>query len=327
MTSAFPRRTPANPWLRDVAMPYRAALNVLGTPTAFESNRRWLLRLAEHAYAGLPSCGEAGDHPQVGVRLLANDDQPAAAWPAPPAAHIHADDAVVGAVFGPGDAAFCVPELGRALVTVSPAMRQQPYHVRYELIEFACYAIVPRRIGAVGLHAACIARDDSAFLVFGHSGAGKSTLTFACLVAGWDLIAEDSAFVTRAGAVRGVPTFIHLMDDALGFFPGVRVTAQTITRRSGRTKHEVDVRSTFGRPMRANANLAGLVFLDPARAHRPRLHPITPAQVRRRVLDMLPFGPSYEAWPEVLPLLLQRPAYVLTTSRDLSAMVKLLDSL
>lgn len=46
------------------------------------------------------------------------------------------------------------------------------------------------------VHAAALARDDDAVLMFGLSGAGKSTLTASMAASGWDILSDDMAILS-----------------------------------------------------------------------------------------------------------------------------------
>ena len=50
--------------------------------------------------------------------------------------------------------------------------------------------------GRVPIHAASLAREDGAILMFGMSGAGKSTLTAAMAATGWDIMSDDMSILT-----------------------------------------------------------------------------------------------------------------------------------
>jgi hypothetical protein len=59
--------------------------------------------------------------------------------------------------------------------------------------------VLPRLValhGRVPIHAAALAGEDGAILVFGVSGAGKSTLTAAMAAAGWDIMSDDMSILT-----------------------------------------------------------------------------------------------------------------------------------
>ncbi len=50
--------------------------------------------------------------------------------------------------------------------------------------------------GRMPVHAAALARDDGAVLLFGTSGAGKSTLTAALATAGWRIMSDDMSILS-----------------------------------------------------------------------------------------------------------------------------------
>ena len=56
--------------------------------------------------------------------------------------------------------------------------------------------------GRVPIHAASLAGEDGAILVFGISGAGKSTLTAAMAAAGWDIMSDDMSILTGVDEPR-----------------------------------------------------------------------------------------------------------------------------
>jgi hypothetical protein len=95
------------------------------------------------------------------------------------------------------------------------------------------------------LHAAGIVHDGRCLLLTGGSGAGKSTLSYACLRAGFSLLAEDIVYAETEGdpvAVWGWPWSLHLLPDAVRFFPEL-AQAERIQKLNGETKLRVAVNS------------------------------------------------------------------------------------
>jgi hypothetical protein len=326
-------RSLADPLLEDVPMPYCVMLHALGVPVEFQSNHRLLIELAEEAYRGLPAAiGETSS--PLHVRLLVNDDLPKSAFDLPPLPMMYSHGDTVIVAMSQADMGFGSLSQGRAMVTISPAMAQFPYNVRYELIEFVVYRLATYRLGAVGLHAACVAKGDASLVLVGPSGSGKSTLVFALMQAGWDLIAEDGLFILpdRDFVVRGVPNFVHLMDDALSMFDGHPIKGQRILRRSGRDKLEVDARQLMqsARHMpRIEAPLSDLIFIDFSHngATTPQLRPINRDQTKRRIAAQQLFATRHAAWPIVLDALLNHPSYVLQRGTSVRDSVQLLSRL
>ena len=330
MSSFMPslKRSPHDPFLQHVAKPHQTLLNVLGVPVQFTSNQRSLLNLATQAFGGLQNT-EPYTHLQI--ELLANQDLHGHAFTEPPAYVQYANAHLFSAIFSPADAVLCALDAHNALITVSPAMRRFPYNVRYEMIENAAYHLVGCYLDVVPLHGAALAHSNSGLLIFGESGAGKSTFATACLCAGWQLIGEDSAFVLPHVPLhmRGVPNFLHLLDDALRFFPNRHWRGKPIVRRSARTKLELDVRTHFPQAPRVDAPISTLIFLQPYapnRAH-PFLRALTPAQVQRRLIRTQPFGSQHARWPWLLDEVLKLPAFALYPSGDVHQGVGLLASL
>jgi hypothetical protein len=321
-------RTPLDPFLRRPAMPHRATFNVLGLPVAFESNRTLPIRLAAEAYEGLPACDDAITSPAPLIRCLMTQDQ-VTLPPRPEAPLTFGDSATEVAIVTRGDTALCSPAAGRALITISKAFAAEHARIRHELIEFAAYRLTGAALDAMGMHAACIARDGRALLVMGDSGAGKSTLTTAAFLSGWDVLAEDASFLMppKSGKiqVRGVPAFIHLMADTLALFPGNtldRHIRRTVLRHSGRKKIEIDLRQLRNRPLPVSATLSGVVALQPPRGERPKQPKLRfppPDQAATLLKRLQPYCAAHPRWPEAILMLSSMPFAVLTPGTDIAA--------
>jgi hypothetical protein len=99
----------------------------------------------------------------------------------------------------------------------------------------------------VTLHAAAVVRHGRCVLLTGEHGAGKSTLAYACLRAGFQLMAEDVIFGNRvedstpaAFEIWGNPRFLHLLPDSMRFFPGL-ARATAVDQLNGERKLRIDV--------------------------------------------------------------------------------------
>jgi hypothetical protein len=323
-------RTFADPFLQRIAMPHTSVLNVLGLPIKFESNACWLLELAQEAFAGLPAVDPSSQASDVSasVRMIANDDLPSHAFDAPPPPLTYGDNHACMLALSRADASIVNLSAGCALITVSPALARFPYHVRYELIEFAAYRLAAHLLGAIGMHAACVARGDASLMLLGESGAGKSTLVLALMQQGWELIAEDGLFVLPhiPCALRGAPNFIHLTDDAQHVVNMANVTGNLIQRRSGRTKLEIDARTLRTAP-RVEAPLGSLIFIEADGADEtPLLAPMDRVCAQQMLNTLQPFAARHARWPAVLETLLAQPAYRLRRG-NLRDMVALLSQL
>lgn len=258
--------------------------HVLGADIQFESDSEALLALVGSAYGGVPPHRLDVDAPEllVELRLVRRDGGIQGNEPPPVRTHSGA-----GLLCGAMDAcnyAMISPERRNALVVVSEDMVDRyPYHVRYELIEFAVFLLASRVLSLVPLHGACVGREGKGVLLLGDSGAGKSTLSLHGLLAGLDFLAEDAVFVHLDRMLAtGVGNFFHLREEALRFVSGAQTRAwitesPTIRRRSGVEKYEIDLRHGPGRLAPAPLALTGVVLIS----NRP-------AQDSSRLLSRLP---------------------------------------
>jgi hypothetical protein len=308
-------RTPAPPSSEPGADPFRehrpCALReqrlLLGARIGFETDSAVLLDIARRAFAGLPAHRFDGRAPSLRVTLIqlpaaarpgrAARAEPAPVWPL-------AGSGLLGAAMGAGSFIAIDPTARGALVAVAQEHLKFPYHVRYELIEFAVYMLAARAQGLVPLHAACVGRRGSGVLLLGPSGAGKSTLMLQCLARGLELLAEDSVLVQSVGLrATGLPNFLHVRPDSARFvetreLAGYVRASPVIQRRSGVRKFEIDLRQPgfrlAGKPLR----LRGMVFLSAARARgrQPPLRPLSAAAVRARLRAEQPYAASQRGW-------------------------------
>jgi energy-coupling factor transporter ATP-binding protein EcfA2 len=200
------------------------------------------------------------------------------------------------------------PRERAALVVVSRGMLAHPYHVRYELIEFAVYTLAARAQGLVSLHAACIGRNGRGVLLVGSSGTGKSTLALLCLMRGMELLAEDGVFV-KPDTLRaiGLGSFLHLRADSLRFLPDAAARASirkapVIRRRSGVEKFELDVRRTRYDIAAAPVKITAVVFLSKESAVRsgagvaPLLVPLGKSELLSRLRMSQPYAANQPGW-------------------------------
>ncbi len=322
-------RSPLDPFLRGVRMRHRVVLNVTGLPMVFESNQRWPLDLARDAYSRLPALRK---QPVGTLRCLVTDDD--------------ADDVLPHGTLTFGDARTESALITRAntatlnlaarsgLITLNAAAARAPLRTRVDLIEFSGYRLAQHALRAIGVHAACVARNGAGVLIMGESGAGKSTLVAACLAGGWDVIAEDSTFLLpRGNRARGVPTFVHLMHDALALFPAAgfeRSVHCEIVRKSGKRKVEIDVRRYRNqRTLPVETRLRGVVILtglDGAeRAQLPALQRVRRREAAALVHRYQPYAVAQPGWQKAASELCSLPIAAFVPGRSLSASIEALE--
>jgi len=190
-----------------------------------------------------------------------------------------------------------------ALVVVAQDLLRYPYHVRYELLEFAVYVLAARVLGLVPLHAACLGRAGEGILIIGASGAGKSTLVLHAVLSGLDFLAEDSVLVTPQGLLAtGVASFLHLLPDSLRFLDRGERAAVTrgsavIRRRSGVRKLEVDIRRPPFRLAAAPLRIRAVVFLSAAAARgHELLRPLRKESALKRLAASQRYAAHQPGW-------------------------------
>ena len=189
-----------------------------------------------------------------------------------------------------------------AVIFVSRDMLRSPYHVRYELIEFAVFTLASRAQRLVPLHAACVGLDGRAILLMGRSGAGKSTVALQSLLEGFDFLAEDSVFVAPDSMrATGTANFLHVRADSLKWVEAKRRAlirkSPTIERRSGIKKFEVDLRRKEFRLAKVPLKIIGVVFLSPRpRGTGPLLRPLASSETLTRLKREQGYGESLPQW-------------------------------
>jgi hypothetical protein len=301
---------------------YRMRARILGAEFHFLSEQPELLQLAKLAYAGLPAQLLPGPVQRFTVRLVLGEmPRPLGRGRGasqPPRVQPFAGGGIVGGALGGSSLVGVSVAQGSGLVVVAPALLRFPYHVRYELIEFAVYCLAARAQRLVPLHAACVAGQAGAALVLGASGAGKSTVMLHSQLSRLRFLAEDSVLVRPRGLLAtGVANFLHLRADSLRFVSGTPLARQiraaaVIQRRSGVRKYELDLRRREFRLVQAPVALRALVFLSARRARGGTLLRRLPAAtLAARLCREQPYAVHQPGWDAFLRSALRLPAFEL----------------
>jgi hypothetical protein len=226
------------------------------------------------------------------------------------------------------------PKERAGLVCVSEEMLRFPYHLRYEVIEFAVFTLACRAQGLVPLHAACVGIDGTGILLMGPSGAGKSTVALQCLLEGFDFLSEDSVFVAPMSMrATGTANFLHVRADSLRWLGRSRARSiitqsPVIQRRSGVEKFEVDLRHETFHLAKTPLKLAGAVFLSPRSAgRRPLVRTLSASETLDRFKREQAYGTSLPQWRAFSRNLLQLGAVEILRGSHPSASAEALRSL
>lgn len=293
----------ADPFGESAVAKHSLRLQLLGASILFESNSGHLLNLAKAAYAGLPGHRLPGLAPRLRIRLHLAPAQRTRRRREPAPLTMMGGLGLLGGTTGATNTVIISPQQRAALVVVTPAMLQNPYLLRYEVIEFAVLTLVTRVQALVPLHAACIGKGDRGVLLMGDSGAGKSTLALQALLRDWDFVSEDAAFVApETMRATGAANFLHLRASALRWVEqgetATRIrSSPIITRRSGVRKFEVDLRQVrcpaAARPLKLDA----AVFVSARAAGRgPLLRPLSREQWMGRLALAQPYAAGQPGW-------------------------------
>lgn len=300
----------------------RLRRQLLGGKFEFETDSQRLLHIVRAAYAHLPAHRFAGRAPRFRVTLAVTrvprtPPGARASRQPPPVRSLAGDGILCGAIERAGFVALS-PRQRSALIVVASDLLRYPYHLRYELLEFAVYVLAGRVQRLVPLHAACLGRGDQGLLLMGPSGSGKSTLVLHALLDGLDFLAEDSVLVKPAALrATGVANFVHVRRDSLRFLSAAQRAAllqraTPIRRRSGVEKLEIDLRGSGYRLAAAPLRIRGVVFLSRRHAGKhPLLTRLSKATMLARLAAQQRYAAQQPGWSVFRSELARLPAYEL----------------
>jgi energy-coupling factor transporter ATP-binding protein EcfA2 len=306
----FGERTPTD---------YGVKVNVLGCKISVKSTDQALLDLAIDSFESLPHYRLNQRSPGLSVSLILTSQTRTWSRDAePPQPAFSSGSDILCATVDAGNFAVVDPSMSRALICISAAMLQHPYHARYELIEFAMLTLASRVQSLVPLHAACVGSTNSGLLLMGPSGSGKSTLGLHALAGAMQFLSEDSAFVSSSSLkVAGVPNYLYLQRETFKFLEAGQLrrqiqTSPMIRRRSGVKKYQVNLREIPGNIARAPLQLAATVMLSRRKVTvQPALKELSRKLFVSRLRREQPYAMSNSNWMEFEDSIAKLPAYEL----------------
>ena len=316
-----PADIPADPFGERRPAAFHERIQLLGGQFHFESDSKRLLQIVRFAYAKLPPHRFSGSTASFRVRLVLASKARHRSTPIvrePPRVRPVAGGGIFCGAMESANFMALTPQQRSAVVVVSPDMLEFPYHIRYELLEFAVYMLAARVQRLVPLHAACVGGNRQGILLLGASGAGKSTLALHCLLQGFDFLAEDSVLVRPDGLLAtGVANFLHVRADSLRFLmdagsaAAIRESA-VIRRRSGVEKFEIDLRRPQYRLALAPQRISVLVFISSKSAgNRPLLTPLRGAAIPELLASDQRYAASQPGWKSFARHASRLPAFEL----------------
>jgi hypothetical protein len=292
-------------------------LPVLGIPIEFRTNSEYVLDVVRESF----DVCQAGDvdttTPSLRVRIIVTDGDEGDGRVG--IRHL-CPDAHRFIAHSPGSVGVSDPLRREAVAYVTTALAANRSVLRGEMLEALTFALVAQ-FDRHPLHAAAVARDDRVALLVGESGAGKSTLAYLARCAGFDVLAEDHAWVQLDPELRiwGGARRIRLGDDAARHFPEVASVTETSTA-GGKTKRVVSLA-----PRTSAASTPVVCLLS--RGNRARLEPAAPDVVHRTLMTGV--SPGFDRFPErharVVHTLASRGGWHLQLSDDPREALPLLD--
>jgi hypothetical protein len=325
----------ANPFLERAGHGLAVDKQILGASFRFESDDEALLQLVEAAYGGLPSHRLPLATPAFHIELRLVPRQLRVETASPPPVRMQSGAGLLCGVMDASNYVVLAADQHRALIVASADMLDRPYHLRYELIEFAVFTLATRGLDLVPLHGACVGQQGRGVLLLGASGSGKSTLALHSLLHGLDFLSEDAVFVQpRSMLATGVANYLHVQADALRFVDDTDARrwigeAPVIRRRSGVEKFEADLRLGHGRLAMAPLELVGAVFVSSEWADDPDvlLSAIPAGEIAARLRADQPYASGQPGWDRFEQRLIERGVHLLRRGRHPSASVEALRKL
>ena len=309
----------ADPFLERSSKCFSLYRQILGGRFRFDSNDEELLGLVSTTYGGLPGHRFPMPSPDLHIELRLVPRRLPSTAAEPPPVMMQAGAGVLCGVMDASNYAIVAPAQYRALVVASADMLEQPYHLRYELIEFAVFVLAARALGLVPLHGACLGWQGRGLLLLGASGSGKSTLALCSLLQGLELLAEDAVFVhPQSLLATGIANYLHVKADALDFIDQAATRhwithSPVIRRRSGVQKFEADLRQGHGSLAASPLRLTSVVFVSSQAADDPDelLIPIPKEAMAARLQADQGYAAGQPAWPHFEARVLQLRNYEL----------------
>lgn len=232
--------TPDKLW-RTAPLPLRARYAVMGVPLEVATNAPCLAAQAAEVFGewGAPSTPESAGVKRLHVYL---HDVPDTFRPDAPSAALTRMQQDYFLLSAGNSLGFADPTAGFACAFLTPTLAAASMWAQVCFLEcLGIYLVCRER--PITLHAAAVIHQSRCVLLTGADGAGKSTLAYACLRAGFQLLAEDIVFARAPESpleVWGNPWNIHLLPDAVRFFPEL-ANAPRVQQLNGETKFRIRV--------------------------------------------------------------------------------------
>jgi hypothetical protein len=301
---------------------------VLGFSVAIETNDERVVAAADRAFNPAGRVVVPATTTDLRVRLIRQEDDEEPGWqPRPAFERVHESLATLN--YSRVSSVAIDLAHGYALGFLTDELLTHPAFLQSEVLSAVVYCWAAANVRGL-VHAAAVARDDRSLMLRGRAGSGKSTLAYALVRRGWSLIGEDFIFVRDRGegcapCFAGSPWAIHLLPDAVRFFPELAGTAPH--DHGGEPKLAIDVAAGFPAGCCDEAAAGPLVFVERASLEQPRLTLLSVSEaVRRLAPTRWAYEPTDTAPGTLWGLFLSQSVYLLESSRDPTETATLLET-
>lgn len=325
MTISF---TPARSILgHDVELDHCAQFPVLGVPLELRSNSAAVLAAAERSFGGWRDLDPAliAALPPRGISMVVHPGDPADDPRAPFVQRLHS--ACFVATNG-SNLMSAHLEHGTALGFVTPELVANDLYFRYHVLECLGLLLTSWH-DRVPFHASTVLRGGSAIVLLGDELVGKSTLCYACLRAGFQLLAEDMVYVSSQAELRlwGNPWRLYLPPDACRSFPEL-ADIQPQIQANGKLQLSIEVSTTGGGGRCTHAGRVLLCLVERQPGMASTLEPLHPQTLIAQLSETRdPRWNLYADATAVAARLAQGGCYRLRVGSDVTGAVALLKSL
>lgn len=168
-------------------------------------------------------------------------------------------------------------DLGEAVAFVTRQLVAERANLRYQVLE--CLGLLLASFhDRTPIQAAAVVRGERAIVLAGPSGTGKSSLCYACVRAGFQLLAEDVVYVSSTDGLGlwGCPWHMHLLPDTVRFFPELADRPVEL-QANGKEKLEVVTTHLHPEAAQPHATRAVVCLVERVPGVRSTLEPIDPA--------------------------------------------------
>jgi hypothetical protein len=269
-------------------LPAQASFDVMGTVWQVSSNSEELLETIQETFPLLSNMSARAD-----LSLFFQVNRQAQGSVTQHRPHFRALDHLYYASFGPHDSMVIDQQHRRVVGQLSIELARDKYFWKHTILP-VLVGIVSASIGITPVHCACVAKNDgTGLLLGGASGSGKSTLAVTLASTGFNYLADDCTYLSRAGTeicAWGLPIPAKLLPESVAYFPQLR-DATPRESLNGEIAFQVNPADLFGSEPVLSCEPQWLIFIERCAGTRPSFQTIGSQDAANRLvqdLELLP---------------------------------------